>query len=114
MDLTPTEIDERNALRDRKVLDAAARIVETQGLSGLTRDAIADCAQVSPASVSNFGRHRISNGTHDDTGYRARILRAMMDEAIEAGDVTMLRVGLADGCLKPADIPDELRVQAIM
>lgn len=104
-----TEIDERNALRDNRILAAARRIVENIGLSGLTREAIADEAAQSPASVSNFGRHRISNGDHAREGYRDRILRALMDEAMRADDVRMLRVGLADGCLKAGDVPERLR-----
>lgn len=109
---TDAEIDERNAARDRRALDAACRIVETKGLSGLTREAIAHEADLSPASVSNFGRHRISNGEHSREGYRTRILRAMMDLAVEKGDVRMLRIGLADGCLKPDAIPMRLRAAA--
>jgi AcrR family transcriptional regulator len=110
--ITQEEIDERNAVRDQRALEAACRIVETRGLSALTRDAIADEANLSPASVSNFGRHRISNGTHAREGYRSRILRAMMDLAVEKADVRMLRVGLADGCLKPDAIPIHLRAAA--
>lgn len=103
------EIDERNARRDERVLAAAAAIVSTHGLSGLTRDAIAEHANISPASVSNFGRHRISNGDHSDEGYRSRILRAMMNAALAADDVKTLRVGLADGCLKLDEVPMRLR-----
>lgn len=103
------EIDERNADRDEKTLEAAWRIVETRGLSALTRDAIADEANLSAASVSNFGRTRISNGTHAREGYRSRILHAMMNKAIEKADVRMLRIGLADGCLKPDALPIHLR-----
>lgn len=110
--MTQDEIDERNAVRDERALEAACRIVETRGLSALTRDAIADEANLSPASVSNFGRHRISNGTHAREGYRTRILRAMMERAIEKSDIRMLRVGLADGCLKPDAIPVRLRAVA--
>lgn len=106
------EIDERNAERDERTLEAACRIVETRGLSALTRDAIADEANLSAASVSNFGRTRISNGTHAREGYRSRILRAMMNKAIEKADVRMLRIGLADGCLKPDALPMHLRAAA--
>lgn len=109
---TDAEIDERNAARDQRALDAACRIVENKGLSALTREAIAHEADLSPASVSNFGRHRISNGSHSREGYRTRILRAMMELALERGDVRMLRIGLADGCLKPDAIPMRLRAAA--
>lgn len=107
--MTEDEVDERNAQRDERALAAACRIVETKGLSALTREAIAHEAQLSPASVSNFGRQRISNGEHTREGYRTRILAAMMNAAIEKGDARMLRVGLADGCLRPDAIPVSLR-----
>lgn len=103
------QVDERNEARDARTLAAATRIVETRGLSGLTRDAIADEARLSAASVSNFGRHRITNGVHDRTGFRLRILRAMMDAAIEKADMRMIRIGLADGCLRRDDVPMHLR-----
>lgn len=109
---TDAEIDERNAARDQRALDAACRIVENKGLSALTREAIAHEADLSPASVSNFGRHRISNGSHSREGYRSRLLCAMMNRAVEQGDVRMLRIGLADGCLKPDAIPMRLRAAA--
>lgn len=112
MTITADEIDERNAIRDDRVLNAAWAIVEARGVSGLTRDAIADEADLSPASVSNFGRTRISNGKHAREGYRSRILRALMTRAIEKGDVRMIRVGLVDGCLKPHDVPTPLRAAA--
>lgn len=109
---TAEEIDERNQLRDERALEAAKRIVETRGLSALTRDAIAEEANLSAASVSNFGRTRISNGTHARVGYRSRILSALMDRAVENSDVKLIRIGLADGCLKPDALPVRLRSAA--
>lgn len=103
------EIDERNAIRDGRTLEAARAIIERNGLSALTRDYIAEVANVSPASVSNFGRTRISNGEHGREGYRSRILRALMADAIMRSDVKMLRIGLADGCLRPAELPPHLQ-----
>jgi hypothetical protein len=109
--MTPEhEIDERNAARDLRVLNAARRVIETNGLSALTREALADEARVSAASVSNFGRTRITNGEHDREGYRPRILRALMDAALESSDLPMLRVGIADGCLRLEDLPVHLRL----
>lgn len=105
---TPAEEDERNALRDERALTAAKLIVETRGLSALTREAIAKAAKLSPAGVSNFGRTRISNGDHDSEGYRARILRALMDQAIAEGNLRMVRIGLADGCLRVDALPAAL------
>ena len=112
MAITDQEIDERNAQRDRKVLDAAYAILSTRGVSGLTRDAIAAQADLSPASVSNFGRARISNGTHAREGYRTRILSVIMERAVADGDVKTVRIGLVDGCLKARDVPTALREQA--
>jgi hypothetical protein len=109
MGLTDQEIDERNAKRDDCILDTAYRIVETRGMSALTRETLAYEANLSPASVSNFGRYRISNGEHSREGYRTRVLRAVMDRAIEQGDIRMLRIGLADGCLKADGVPVRLR-----
>lgn len=105
-----TDIDERNEKRDDAILDAAARVIERDGLSALTRDAVAEEANLSPASVSNFGRTRITNGTHDRSGYRARILHALMWRAIGTRNLSMIRIGLADGCLKRADLSDDLLV----
>ena len=109
--MTPTdaEIDERNEVRDRRVLEAARSLIRREGLKALTRDAIADEARLAAASVSNFGRTRISNGTHDTLGYRERIMSALMLEAQETRDVAMLRVGLVDGCIQASDLSDEMR-----
>ena len=109
---TAQEIDERNAQRDERVIEAATSIIGAHGLSGLTREALANEARLSPASVSNFGRTRITNGDHDSEGYRPRLLRALMNRAITTGDIRMLRIGLADGCLKDADVPTRLRSAA--
>lgn len=106
---TDTEIDERNAIRDEQILDAAARVIKRDGLKALTRQAIAEEAQLADGSISNFGRTRISNGAHEPIGYRERILAALMVRAQQERDVNMLRVGLVDGCLSAGDIPDDLR-----
>lgn len=95
--------------RDESILDAAWTLVVERGLSSLTREAIAHLAGVSEASVSNFGRTSITNGPKPTTGYRQRVMRALMNQAIETGDTRMLRIGLADGCLRPEDVPVRLR-----
>ena len=99
-----------NADRDRRVLEAARSLIMAKGLSALTRSAIATEANLSAASVSNYGRRRISNGDHSPEGYRARILGALMAEATHSDDLPMLRIGLADGCLRLEDVPVRLRV----
>lgn len=106
---TDAEIDERNEVRDRRVLEAARAIIKRDGLKALTRDAIADEARLAAASVSNFGRTRISNGTHDGLGYRERIMAALMADAMAARDIAMLRVGMVDGCIQLSDLPDDMR-----
>lgn len=109
MSIIPDDVDERNERRDTRVLEAAERLIRARGISTLTREAIADVAGVSPTSVSNFGRTRITNGEPCGEGYRSRILRAVMDVAIERADLSMLRIGIYDGCLRPENLPDNLR-----
>jgi AcrR family transcriptional regulator len=93
------EIDERNAARDERVLTAARAIVTSDGLSALTRETIAQEAGVSPASVSNFGRSRISNGDHSREGYRTRIMDALMVQALDEQNDRLIAIGVADGFL---------------
>lgn len=109
---TDQEIDERNAIRDQQILDAAARVIQRDGLKALTRQAIGEEAKLADGSISNFGRTRISNGAHEPLGYRERILAALMQRAQDAEpvDVGMLRVGLVDGCIQPCDLDDRCRV----
>jgi AcrR family transcriptional regulator len=105
------EIDHRNYLRDGRILAAAGRIIRARGLNALNRETIANEAGVSPTSVSNFGRTRITNGTHERLPYRTRILAGLMSQAIDDGDLKMIRVGIAEGCLKAHDVPPALRDQ---
>lgn len=97
--------------RDDKILAATKRIIEREGLSALTREKIADEAGLSIGSVSNYGLSSITNSPPPGraNGYRARILRGLMQQAVERADVKMVRVGLADGCLKLDALPDFLR-----
>ena len=95
--------------RDDKILAATKRIIEREGLSALTREKIADEAGLSIGSVSNYGLSSITNSPPPSEGYRARILRGLMQQAVERADVKMVRVGLADGCLKLDALPDFLR-----
>ena len=95
--------------RDQSILHAAGTIIRTQGLSSLTRDALAKATGLSAGSVSNFGLSSIQNSPNPSTGFRARVLSALMDDAIAAKDVALIRVGLVDGCLKAADVPAALR-----
>lgn len=93
--------------RDEQIKKAAVAVIRSRGLSGLTREAIARQAQISPASVSNFGLR--SDGVTPSSGFRSRVLSALMADAITNGDIALLRVGLADGCLKTDDVPAVLR-----
>lgn len=63
--------------RDGAILAAARRIIETKGLSALTRRAIAAEAGISPATVSNFGVVEFASGGPPSEGYRKRIMRAL-------------------------------------
>jgi AcrR family transcriptional regulator len=113
--MTNEEPDERNGRRDERIMRAACKIVEDRGLSALSRDAIAAEAGVAPSSVSNFGRSRITNGDHPrGESYRTRILRDMMGQAVDRGDLRIIRIGLADGCLRSDDVPVHLRAAAVL
>ena len=95
--------------RDDKILAATRRLIEREGLTSLTRDKIANEAGLSAASVSNYGLTSITNSPPPSEGYRTRILRGLMAQAVERSDVRMVRVGLVDGCLKADDLPAHLR-----
>lgn len=102
------DIDERNMLRDSRILEAARSILLKRGLAFLTRDAIADQANVSAASVSNFARHRITNGSHDSLGYRQRIMTALLNDALAANDIAIIRICVADGSVSRDTLPGNI------
>lgn len=104
-----SDVDPLNLERDGAILDGARRLIRERGLGSLTRSLLAQYAGVAPASVSNFGRTRLSSTPPPAEGYRERLLRALMAEAIAARDVVLIGAGLTDGCLQPDDLGDELR-----
>lgn len=104
-----TEPDTWARVRDERILAATRRVISASGLQGLTRKAIADAANMKPATVSNFGRTNYKQNGTPTNGYRERILAALMAEAIEKGDIAMIRVGVADGCLRGEEVPAGLR-----
>lgn len=104
------EIDPRNTERDAAILDGARRLIHERGLSWMTRSRLAEYAGISATSVCNFGRTSLSTSEPARDGYRARVLRALMERAIKDRDVVLIGAGLTDGCLAAADLPDELRI----
>lgn len=107
-----TDLDKWAAMRDRRILDASRRLIGRGGLRSLTRKAIAEEAEISPATVNNFGRTSTQRNYRPAEGYRERVLAALMADAIDKADIAMIRVGVADGCLRCEDVPEALRVLA--
>lgn len=106
-----TEIDPRNHERDAAILDGARRLIRAEGLNQLRRATLALYAGISPTSVNNFGRTSLSSTTADpaDGGYRSRVLRVLMAQAVTDRDIVLIGAGLADGCLRADDLDGELR-----
>lgn len=100
------------AVRDARILAGTRRVISDVGLQGLTRRAIAAAANVKPATVSNFGRTNYKQTEKPVDGYRERILTALMADALEKADIAMIRVGIADGCLRSEEVPEALRAAA--
>lgn len=100
---------EWSALRDRRIMAAARRVVMTRGLKFFNRAAIAAEANTKPATINNFGRTVYSENYNPTDGYRERILSGLMAEAIDKADIAIIRVGIADGCLRGEDVPIGLR-----
>lgn len=99
------------AARDARILAAARRVIGDAGMRAFTRRALAREANMSDGAVSNFG---VSSYLKDkpSAGYRERILAALMRDAIDQGDISMIRVGIADGCLRGDEVPEGLRAAA--
>ena len=108
---TTIDIDPRNHERDAAILDGARRLIRAEGLDQLRRQKLAQYAGISPTSVNNFGRTSLSSTTADpaEGGYRERLLRVLMAEAVEKRDIVLIGAGLADGCLKAETLDGELR-----
>lgn len=96
-------------LRDARILAAARRVINTDGMRGLKRIAIAAQANMAPGTISNFGRTAYKSDTNPTDGYRERVLSALMADAIDKADIAMIRVGVSDGCLRADEVPDGLR-----
>lgn len=108
---TTIDIDPRNIERDAAILDGARRLIRKEGLDQLRRAKLAQYAGISPTSVNNFGRTSLSSTTADpaDGGYRSRILKVLMAEAVASRDIVLIGAGLVDGCLQPDMLDGELR-----
>lgn len=111
---SPPGLDDRNTTRDDRILEAARGLVHEHGLSGMTREAIAMRAGLAVGSVSNFGRQRITNGQHPrGDQVMPRIRDALMVDAVERGDLVVLRMGLATQHPTALAAPEQLRVAAL-
>lgn len=104
-----TEIDPRNLERDAAIMDGARRLIRERGLSRMTRGLLADYSGCSPTSISNFGRVSVSTTEPPAEGYRERLLKALMAQAVVERDVVLLGAGLTDGCLSADSLPGDLR-----
>lgn len=106
-------IDERNIVRDERILAAAADLAISQGLSGITRGLLALHAGISRTGVSNYGRSRITNGPQGTAGVLDRIKAGMMHRAVDRGDLAVLKAGIAACHPVAVAAPAELRVAAL-
>ncbi len=104
-----TEIDPRNTERDEAILDGARRLIRSLGLGQMTRARLAEFAGLSATSICNFGRSSLSTAPLATEGYRARLLKALMAQAVTDRDVVLIGAGLTDGCLRADELPDDLR-----
>lgn len=99
--------------RDVRILDATKRLIERRGVAYLSRALIADEAGLAASSVSNYGLASITNGANPEEGYKTRILRGLLDDAIERRDVDLIRTVLrADSRIDPSPVPAYLRTAA--
>lgn len=96
-------------LRDARILAAARKVIAADGMRGLSRASLAHEANMAAGTISNFGRTAYKADTNPTTGYRERVLAALMADAIDRADIGLIRAGVADGCLKGDEVPEGLR-----
>jgi len=93
-----------NALRIRKIeiLTAAVQLAEAQGLTSITREAIATRANVSTGAVNqHFGTMK-------------KLRRAVVGEAIRSRSLRVIGQALAVGDPRAQGAPEELRRAAAL
>jgi hypothetical protein len=106
--------DPRNTDRDERILTAAADLVRAGGLHALTREAIAQAAGMAAGSVSNFGQWSLSTTRLGLAGpVIPRVLDALMQRAVDTGDLELLAMGIAGAHPIARAAPDALRLAAI-
>lgn len=87
--------------RDNRILNAAMDLAKDNGYQWITRDAVAELAGVSPATVSNvFGTMR-------------GLKRAVLREAVKRADVAIILQGLGDRHPIVMDAPESVRQAAV-
>lgn len=94
-------MSEKVTNRNRAVLDAAVKLAETRGYRTITRQQVADEAQVAVGSVNN------AFGTMD--GLRDAVMAAAVER--EIGPI--IAQGLADRHPAAVNAPADLRTQAV-
>ena len=85
--------------RDEAIIEAVMRLIDRQGLAGLSRYVIAKEAGISPASVSNFGLSSMSRLRPRTADFRGRIMKAIAERGVATGDAQMIRIGQIEGYL---------------
>lgn len=105
--------DPRNAQRDERVLLAAVALARSVGYRRVTRQAIADHAGLAAGSVSNYGRTRMTNGDHASSRAMDDVRTAVLQWAVDNGDLHLVAQGLADRHPAVLAAPEALRVAAI-
>lgn len=78
----------RPASRKTEILDAALTLARNIGYQAITRDALADVARCSPATISVY------------FGTMPRLRRAIMSAAVARDDMIVIAQGLAVGDVK--------------
>lgn len=87
--------------RQQQILTAALKLAVTHGYENVTREALADRCNVSPALISHY------------FGTMALLRRAMMGEAITTANLTVLLQGIAAKDKRACSISDELRARVM-
>lgn len=95
-------------------MDAMVLLARRDGYVNVTRGMVAQAAGVSQASVSNYGRRRITNGDHPrGEPIMPRLRDALMRHAVETGDLTVLAQGIANRHAIALEAPEQLRAAAM-
>lgn len=98
-------------VRDERVLSAAMRLAVRDGLTAVTRAAVAREAGVSTGTVSNYGAPVLTERLADPMG---QLRDDVMRRAVRDDVVSIVRAGLAAGHPVALDAPADLRARAML